>query len=330
MANRSYLLNTDILTSDPQVLQVGLSRGSEYVEIAEAAYRIPLPWLCCFRNVPLYKVSVPMEAGFTDGQAEPFVIELPCVEVATAKRNLELSLSIFQEVAGDPGMGEDYWKLACDGLADLPLPYLTLNPIEVLFMGDPTEESVAFAACIRSPSPPISLMKRISGFKDGFSAFSAKDFYSLPLAELDHQARLSCSRSLDSGYLGRDHRYWHRSTPSPTPSTSDSMPESKVVAESFRLAPSAVDVPLKPDLMSNEPFDPSKQLYPLGYLLRLAAVLALVIGGGVCVIFYNQIVGGVMWICVPFFQRFSGLREMHKKHKAEMAAFLARSRELKP
>jgi hypothetical protein len=249
MANRAYLLNTDILTSDPQVLQAGLSRGNEYVEIAEAAYRIPLPWLCCFRNAPLYNVSVSMESDLIDGQAEPFVIELPCVEVATAKHNLELSLSIFQEVAGDPNVGEDYWKLACDGLADLPLPYLTLNPIDVLFMGDHAEESAALAACIRSPLPSASLMKRISGFEEGFSAFSAKDFYSRPLKELDHQARLSCSRALDSGYLGRDHRYWHRSTPSPTPSTSYSAPEVKIVAESSRLAP-----PMEPANVGSRPW----------------------------------------------------------------------------
>ena len=249
MANRAYLLNTDILTSDPQVLRAGLSRGSEYLEIAEAAYRIPLPWLCCFRNVPLHKVSVSMEADSIGAQAEPFVIELPCVEVATAKRNLELSLSIFQEVAGDPSTGEDYWKLACDAFADMPLLYLTLNPIEVLFMSDAAEESAAFATCIRSPSPPVSLMKRISGFEDGFSAFSAKDFYSRPLKELDHQARLSCSRALDSGYLGRDHGYWHRATPTPAPSTSDSAPEAKIVAESVRLDP-----PMEPSTVESPPW----------------------------------------------------------------------------
>jgi hypothetical protein len=82
--------------------------------------------------------------------------------------------------------------------------------------------------------------------------------------------------------------------------------------------------------MSNEPFDPSKQLFPLGYFLRIAVVFVLVIVGTVCVIFYNQIVGAVMLVCVPFFQRFSGLREMHKKHKAEMEAFKARPREPNP
>lgn len=84
------------------------------------------------------------------------------------------------------------------------------------------------------------------------------------------------------------------------------------------------------EYMNNEPFDPSKKLFPLGYFLRIAVVLALVVGGAVCVIFYNQIVGGVMLICVPVFQRLSGLREMHKKHKAEMEVFKARSREPNP
>lgn len=82
--------------------------------------------------------------------------------------------------------------------------------------------------------------------------------------------------------------------------------------------------------MNNEPFDPSKQLFPLGYFLRIALVLVLLIGGAVCLAFYSPIVGGVMLIGVPVFQRLSGLREMHKKHKAEMEAFKARSRESNP
>jgi hypothetical protein len=82
--------------------------------------------------------------------------------------------------------------------------------------------------------------------------------------------------------------------------------------------------------MSNEPFDPSKQFFPLGYFVRIGVLFALLIGGVVCVIFYNQLVGAALLICVPLFQRFSGLREMHKKHKAEMEAYEARSRERNP
>lgn len=68
----------------------------------------------------------------------------------------------------------------------------------------------------------------------------------------------------------------------------------------------------------------------MGYFLRIAVLGALLVGGVVCVIFYNQLVGAALLICVPLFQRFSGLREMHKKHKAELEAYGARSREPNP
>ena len=54
MANRAYLLNTQFAISDPQLLQKKLSEpGNDYAEVAEAAYKIPIPWLCCFRQADL-------------------------------------------------------------------------------------------------------------------------------------------------------------------------------------------------------------------------------------------------------------------------------------
>lgn len=236
MANRAYLLNTSILTSDPQALRLGLSHGNEYVEIADAAYRIPLPWLCCFRGAPLYKVSVPIEPKSVEDQPTPLIIELPCIDVATAQQNLRASLHIFQEVAGDAATGEGYWRHACDGLADLPLPYLTLNPIEVLFMSDPVEEALNLATCIRSTSPPISLLNALSKPWDGFVAFSAEDFYSRPMSELDHKARLQSSRALAAAYLDRDRRFWHRTTASVANVPSES--------ETFSPPPAGLIVPV--------------------------------------------------------------------------------------
>jgi hypothetical protein len=213
MANRAYLLNIPIVTSDPYALQAGLSQCNEYVEIADASYRIPLPWLCCFNGAPLYSVSVPTEPQSEDCP-NPLVIELPCIDVVTAQQNLHASLSVFQEFAGDAATGEGYWKHACEGLMDLPLSYLTLNPIDVLFMEDPSDVAMKLAACFRSSQPDISLLKSLAKPWDGFTAYSASDFYSLPFEKLDHKARLESSRALDAAYLGKDSRYWHRSTTS--------------------------------------------------------------------------------------------------------------------
>ncbi|SCX46482.1 hypothetical protein [Variovorax sp. EL159] len=62
---------------------------------------------------------------------------------------------------------------------------------------------------------------------------------------------------------------------------------------------------------------------PMGYWLRLAVAYALFIGGVACAFSYNEIVGAAMVLCTPIFIKFSGFREMHKKHKAEQAAYKA-------
>jgi hypothetical protein len=65
------------------------------------------------------------------------------------------------------------------------------------------------------------------------------------------------------------------------------------------------------------------QLLPMGYWLRLFVMLVLVVGGAVCAVFYNELVGGVMAACAPLFSKFSGFQQMHKKHKAELATYKA-------
>ncbi len=214
MANRAYLLNVPTLTGDPYLLQERLSCGPEadYAEIAEVSNRISLPWICCFRGAELTEVHVPLE--YWEGRTGPdeLIVGLPCIDVATAQKNMQASLGIFQQMAGDDTVGRGYWVRACEGLEELPLPYLAMNPIEVLFLWDIAEVPDLFAACFKPQPPSLETLKSWSGFHDGFAPFNAEDFYSRPLAELDHVARLDSSRALDAGYL-RDHYFWHRSKP---------------------------------------------------------------------------------------------------------------------
>ncbi|MGE5491496.1 MAG: hypothetical protein ACM31P_09460 [Actinomycetota bacterium] len=214
MANRAYLLNTPTLTGDPYSLQAALRQGPQanYAEIAEVSYRVPLPWFCCFRGAQLTEVHVPLEYWGQENGPDELTVHLPCIDVATAWHNLQASLETFQEMAGDTALGEGYWQRACEGLAELPLPYLAMNPIEVLLMGYIAEAADKFSACFKSQLPPMELLKFWAGYHEGFQPFSAEDFYSRSPAELDHAARLDSSRALDAGYLGGDY-YWHCSKP---------------------------------------------------------------------------------------------------------------------
>ena len=214
MANRAYLLNTPTLTGDPNFLQEALRQGPQanYAEIAEVSYRVSLPWLCCFRGAQLTEVHVPLEYWGDQKGPDELVVYLPCIDVITAQHNLSASLETFQEVAGDAVIGEGYWLRACNGLAELPLPYLAMNPIEVLLMGEISEVADKFSACFKSQSPPLELLKYWSGYHEGFLPFSAEDFYSKSPAELNHAARLDSSCALDAGYLGGNF-FWHRFKP---------------------------------------------------------------------------------------------------------------------
>lgn len=214
MANRAYLLNTPILTGDPYFLQEALLQGPQanYAEIAALSYRVSLPWLCCFRGAQLTEVHVQLEYWWEKNGPDELVVYLPCIDVTTARNNLSASLEIFQEMAGDAVVGEDYWQRACNGLAELPLPYLAMDPIEVLLMGEISDVADRFSACFKSQLPPLELLKYWSGYHDGYLPFSAEDFYSKPLAELNHAARLDSSRALDTGYLGGDF-FWHSFIP---------------------------------------------------------------------------------------------------------------------
>lgn len=214
MANRAYLLNVPTLTGDPYLLQERLSQGpaAHYAEIAEVSNRIPLPWLCCFRGAKLTEVHGPSEFLGEEAESDEFIVTLPCIEVAAARKNVHAGLETFQQMAGDAMIGEGYWRRACAGLEGLALPYLAMDPLEVLLQREDANAAAQLSACFKPPWPSLEVLKSWSGYRDGFAPFRAEDFYSRPVAELDHVARLESSRALDAGYLGQ-HCFWHRHTP---------------------------------------------------------------------------------------------------------------------
>ncbi len=59
MANRAYLLNTRTLSNDCFALRAK-AEGPErqMIEVAQAAHRIPVPWLCLFRAQDLRPFSI--------------------------------------------------------------------------------------------------------------------------------------------------------------------------------------------------------------------------------------------------------------------------------
>lgn len=55
---------------------------------------------------------------------------------------------------------------------------------------------------------------------------------------------------------------------------------------------------------------PQAKPLPPGYLWRLAVILVLLIGGSVCMFFFNSVLGGLLTLAGFAFGKYSGLNKM--------------------
>ena len=209
MSNRSYLLNSPLCTSDPRELERSRTAdGLSYVELAEAANRIPLPWLLCFGKEDLR----PVKARFSTGPTETIelALSIPVTHVNLARERLQASLPIFSEIAGDPAIAEAYWSAAIAALVNLPFDYLSIDPLEVLAQNDVHAEAHAFAQCFGARPEALPFLKSLAFFEDGFVPYSRHDLYNKDPSELDHCARAANAAALDAGIGLAEHWHWRR------------------------------------------------------------------------------------------------------------------------
>jgi hypothetical protein len=207
MSNRAYLFNTALLTSDrDEIESARVERGIEYAEADEAANRIPIPWLYCFREADLR----PVQAEYYIGPEEVCYVpvRIPCTTVVMARENMQHSLPFFRQIVGDTAVADGYWKGAMDKLASLPLPYLTMHPTEVFCLNDAEEEAAAFAKCFCGTEASIPFVKRLSFYVDGFAPYTIEEFFSSSPERLDNQARTDNAAALIMG--APDYLYWRR------------------------------------------------------------------------------------------------------------------------
>ncbi|MCC8996066.1 MAG: hypothetical protein LM517_03195 [Nitrosomonas sp.] len=205
MSNRAILLNTEILSCDRRELEKARrTLGASYVEIGQAANRIPVPWLCCFRTADLHPVEVEHKTG--PSSFDVLRLSLPCTTVSAARERLSDSLPLYIAIVGNTVIAEDYWRYAMEGLADLPFQYLTIDPVEVLFLNDPNEEATALANCLRGTSDTIALIKRLAFIDGDYPPYTFQEFFNGPAEALDDDARNNNSAALDPGYSAPEYR----------------------------------------------------------------------------------------------------------------------------
>ncbi len=200
MANRACLINADMPGVPPQLHPPGAgSEPSQALRVAEAANRLPLPWLLCFRPEDLLPAVVRLRSG--PEQFSTVALKLPCTSVAAARERLQQALPIYAALTGDAALAESYWRRACEGLNDLPHPWLTMDPIEVLCLNDFDEDARTLAQSLGGDASALPGLKWLSGYDDGFAPYGAATYFDGDPGALDHVARLGNSAALDPGYV---------------------------------------------------------------------------------------------------------------------------------
>lgn len=210
MSNNAYLLNTALLSSDPYLLwRKRREPGNDYAEVGEGVYRIPIPWLCCFRSADLRRVLLP-ETGDHD-QASARAVRLPCTTVRQAQRNLEQALPLLARIAGDEALVRPYWQDALQRLERLPLPYLTIHSLELMSLAGVEEHAQLLVRALGGGDDAIAALKELSGYEDGSPPPSFAQFCGE--APDTPEVEPANGAALDSGMFGEDHYRWRRHDP---------------------------------------------------------------------------------------------------------------------
>jgi hypothetical protein len=201
MSNRSYLLNTSVLTSDPYLLAAKLSEpDNDFVEVAEAAYKIPIPWLLCFRPADIRPVRVPLEDIDTgDTDAGGIEVGLPCTSVKQAVENMARALPVFESIVRDSTTAKMFWQNAMTYLQAMPLPYLTMNPTEVMFMSDPHPYAQLMLTALSGDEAAVERMMDLSCYEKGVLPYPPDVLYAVS-GDNGDKVRMQNCVALDIGY----------------------------------------------------------------------------------------------------------------------------------
>lgn len=191
MSNTGSLINSSSLVSGRAALE-GLREQPGHVdgEVASCSNRLLIPWLLCFRRSDLR----PLQSDFIG-------LQLPCTTVAQAVCSLEQSLPVFEAITGDSVLARAYWTLACALLRRLPLPYLTMDPTEILQLSSARPETLAetFVGALSGDLAAIPHLKSLTRYDDSVPPYPLDVLYSIPSGDKD-EARLWNASVLDGGF----------------------------------------------------------------------------------------------------------------------------------
>jgi len=199
MANRALLLNTPFLTSDPWLVEARRAHsGQDYLQVEGPEDRLPIPWLCCFREEDLKAVDVPL------GDGTRATRRLASTTVAQAILNLERALPQFVRVTGEGRLARRYWEDAVAWLRALPLPCLMLNHLGLAQLADDAGEA-QLVRTLAGNAGAVPDLRAVAGYRPGLPPY-APDVVRSVTGPYHDKRRLDNAIALDACGAGQ----WRR------------------------------------------------------------------------------------------------------------------------
>ena len=117
---------------------------------------------------------------------------------------MEQALPIFAAIAGHSKIGKLFWQNAMTCLQAMPLRYLALNPIEVMFMSDHAPYEQLMRTAMSGGNAAIEALVELSCYQKGVQPFPPDVLYAV--AGVDRRdPRNENYVALDIGYGS----FWH-------------------------------------------------------------------------------------------------------------------------
>lgn len=201
MANRAYFINSSICSNSIEELQ---EKDPTFNVVATGSNRIPVPWFFGFDQADLMPAEFNYETY--DGEQRSLKFQAPCARTEKVLSNLIARKSLFIEFCEDEALGTEYWAKAVADIQSVALPYLSLHPLEVLFLNNPEEEAIEFNKSFTGTCASFPSIELLSFYQKGHLPYSLIEFYANPSLQ-DEQKRKN-SAAFDMGIQGVDTSSW--------------------------------------------------------------------------------------------------------------------------
>ena len=201
MSNNAYLFNLPEKNND---FLNEKNRPKEYIYLGTGSNKIHIPWFFCFDESDLMPVNYTYESS--SWEETTIKIMTPCTTVEKARNNLVNSLNLMQKNCEDDTLGKEYWEKSVSLFNDFPYEFITLYPVEVLFL-EKLEISInEFNKCFSRCYKSFEYIKKFASYNNETLPYSVVELYTNP--SLPDPRKTANSVAMDINFANVEHRTW--------------------------------------------------------------------------------------------------------------------------